>query len=222
MFDFASLPIGQVKTLVDVGAGLGTFLGPALEYYKPERWLAIEMLPERAAYLQSYFLDQNCGDWTISGDVENTAVGEVSGAASIRRTKSADSSSLLVIDPRSQDWFTVGPHGMDQRTNAFGQVTIRTLDDFCSYLPTIDLMKMDIQGYEGRAIRGGKETLKRTRALIIEVLFVHHYEGQSEADEIDKGLRDLGFKPDRWLTKDYNGDLLLQGDALYVNTRTDL
>ncbi len=98
------------------------------------------------------------------------------------------------------------------------RVPVYTLDFLFAELDRIDLMKIDIQGYEGRAIRGGLETLKRTRALIIEVLFCHHYEGQSTADEIDGLLTGLGFKLERWLTDDWNHDhtVHLQGDALYI------
>jgi FkbM family methyltransferase len=211
MFDFASLNISKVDTLVDVGAGVGAFLGPALEFYKPLRFVAIEMLPERAAYLRQRF-SESTGIWPV-------AVGEChTFAVPIRRTVSADSSSLLAIDPRSQDWFTIGPHAMDQF--AYGNTAVLTLDEIyeIARLDVIDLMKMDIQGYEGRAIRGGPNCLRHTRNLIIEVLFVHHYEGQSTPEEIQNELYILGFRFDRWLVRDFKGDILLQGDALYVNT----
>jgi len=216
MFDFKSLNLGKVDTLVDVGAGVGAFLGPALDYFKPTRYLAIEMLPDRAAELRAKYPNDLSSSWIC-----NCAVGEwFERCVNILRTESADSSSLLVIDPQAQDWYTRGPHGMDQAPD--GSVTVQTLDYLCGYVhaPVIDLMKMDVQGYEGRAIRGGQATLKRTRALIIEVLFCHHYEGQSTPEEIDWLLTGLGFRLDRWLTDDWNADrsVHLQGDAFYVNT----
>jgi FkbM family methyltransferase len=207
MFDFSSLNLGRpVDTIVDVGAGLGTFLSPARDFYQPNQTLAIEMLPDRAARL-----------WLLSDRVINAAAGEFRGWKQIGRTLSADSSSLLTIDPKAQDWFTTGPHGMDQ--TFVGEVEVRTLDDMCSYLTQIDLMKIDIQGYEGHAIRGGQATLRRTHALIIEVLFCHHYEGQSTAEEIHELLLDLGFHLEKVLEDNWNGGVHLQGDRLYVNTR---
>lgn len=207
MFDFASLNLGKVETLVDVGAGTGAFLGPALEFYKPNLSFAIEMLPDRAYTLWCQWPD-SC--------IVHAAVGEFANWRRIGRTTSPDSSSILCIDPRAQEWFSTGPHGMDQ-TFKWG-VEVRTLDNICGCIQgPIDLMKMDVQGYEGRAIRGGKETLKRTRALIIEVLFCHHYEGQSTPEEIHELLTGLGFKLDRWLSDDWNADrsIHLQGDAFY-------
>src|SRR5215467_10813383 len=159
MFDFAALELGKVDTLVDVGAGVGAFLGPALEYYQPSKFLAIEMLPERATYLGKRFGYQH---------VLHHAVGEApKDNVTIYRTVSPDSSSLLIVNPESQKWFDVMPHGMDQYINE--GVFVTTLDRLVPQGWTVvDLMKMDIQGCEGRALRGGKETLRRTRALIIE------------------------------------------------------
>lgn len=209
MFDFAGLNLNNVQTIVDVGAGDGTFLGPAIDYYRPSQSLAVEMLPDRANAL-----------WSKFPNVVHAAIGEFRGWAEVGRTRSIDSSSLLTIDPRAQGWFTTGPGGMDQEFVDGHYVEVRTLDDVCSHLDVVDLMKVDVQGYEGRLIRGGRGTLDRTRALIIEVLFCHHYEGQSEADEIDGLLIGLGFRLQRYLNDYWSRDhtVHLQGDAYYVNS----
>lgn len=207
MFDFTALGPFAVNTLVDVGAGVGTFLGPALAYYQPSVWLAIEMLPDRAEMLAEKFVDPG-------GRVLHSAIGEQAGRQTIRRTVSADSSSLLEIDPRSETWFSAAPGGMNQAED--GEVRVCTLSQACEHLGHIDLMKVDVQGYEGRLIRGGADALGRTKRLIIEVLFVHHYHGQSEPDEIERALKDLGFRFDRWLEKSYHRGVLLQGDGYYV------
>src|SRR5262249_47922467 len=153
-------------------------------------YLAIEMLPERASYLGQRF---------GYAHVCHHAVGDMpKDSATILRTVSPDSSSLLKVNPEAQKWYDIMPHGFDQYIN--DGVVLTTLDKLVPHEWTIDLMKMDVQGYEGRAIRGGKDTLRRTRALIIEVLFCQHYEGQSSGKEIDDLLTGLGFRFDRWLT----------------------
>jgi len=40
-------------------------------------------------------------------------------------------------------------------------------------------LKIDVQGYEGRVLRGAREMLKRTKFVVVEVLFCQHYIGQS-------------------------------------------
>jgi len=207
MFDFASLNLGQVDTLVDVGAGTGLFLRPALEFFKPTNYLAIEMQADRAFDLMMEFRGKH---------IVHAAVGETKDWAAILKSESPDSSSLLPVTEQASELYK-----RPMRQYPLGKVQVRTLDDICGLLPPdkpIDLMKMDIQGYEGRAIRGGPKTIARTRALIIEVLFCQHYVGQSTPEEIVYALLALGFRFDRWLADEWTEDyrIHLQGDALYV------
>lgn len=207
MFDFPSLNLSSISTIIDVGAGEGAFLEPAMRFYKPTCSIAIEMLPHRAQILSWRFPET---------PVIQCAVGEVPGVGTILQTKSADSSSLLPVNPESQDWYQIVPSGMDQ--SEAGTVNIWPLDDMFQDIHRIDLMKMDVQGYEGRAIRGARVTLRRTKYLLIEILFVRHYDGQSEPFEIHRELKALGFH----LRKSFNpmrsaSGRLLQADALYVN-----
>jgi FkbM family methyltransferase len=207
MFNFASLNLGRVDTLVDIGAGTGAFLRPALAFYKPSDYLAVEMLADRAFDLMQEFHGRH---------VVCAAVGESKGWAPVLKSEHPDSSSLLPITTEAESLYKI-----PMTQHVMGSVEVRTLDDICRLLPydkQIDLMKIDIQGYEARALRGGPETLARTRALIIEILHCPHYMGQSAPAEIAMLLRQQGLRFDRWLTDDWNADrsVRLQGDALYV------
>ena len=211
MFPWEELRLENVGTIVDVGAAAGNFLAPACARYQPKRWVAIDMLRDKLDVLQSRAdLDQTIGTVIYS------AVGDVDKVGRIGRTVSAESSSLLPINPQSSDWFEVGQGGMEQ--SDAGAICIRRLDALLADVPgDIDLMKIDVQGYEGRLIQGGQESLKRTKAVIIEVLFVQHYYGQSTPAEIEDGLSALGFKRRLWLNeaRDKVGDLT-QRDGFYV------
>lgn len=64
-----------------------------------------------------------------------------------------------------------GMHSLRQDINAKGKVniTIRTLDSILSDFPgEIDLLKMDIEGFEVDALIGANETLARTKHVLIE------------------------------------------------------
>jgi FkbM family methyltransferase len=52
------------------------------------------------------------------------------------------------------------------------EVELSTLDREASSLETIDLLWMDVQGAEGKVLAGGPETLKRTKAVFLEVALV--------------------------------------------------
>ena len=210
MFPWRQLGLSNVKSIVDVGAATGNFLAPACARYQPKRWVAIDMLADKLAVLKARpDLDQSIGTVIYS------AVGDRDAVARIGRTHSAESSSLLPINPKSEDWFDVGPGGMQQQEAE--AICVRRLDSLLENTGPIDLMKIDVQGYEGRLIRGAQESLKRTKALIIEVLFVEHYYGQSTPDEINDGLTALGFKRRLWMNEARGKDgELAQRDGFYV------
>jgi hypothetical protein len=55
------------------------------------------------------------------------------------------------------------------------------------------LVKLDVQGYEGRVIRGGRQVLSGASACIVEISLETLYEGQSTFKEIFLELDSLGF-----------------------------
>ena len=82
----------------------------------------------------------------------------------------------------------------------------------------IDLCKVDIQGAEKLMIEGGDIALSKIRFLYIEILFEEFYQGGAEFMEIDRLLRNRGYR--LHLLKDFRrntqGDLAY-ADALYRN-----
>jgi FkbM family methyltransferase len=55
------------------------------------------------------------------------------------------------------------------------------------------LVKLDVQGYEDRVIRGGRQTLEKARACIVEVSFVSLYQGQASFGGVFHLLDSIGF-----------------------------
>jgi FkbM family methyltransferase len=58
----------------------------------------------------------------------------------------------------------------------------------------VALLKLDVQGGEMEAIRGGGEALTRTHAVLMEVTFVSHYEGDATFQDLNHAMLDLGFE----------------------------
>jgi FkbM family methyltransferase len=86
------------------------------------------------------------------------------------------------------------------------QVRAMTLDDLLALtmIDHVDLLKLDLQGYELHALCGAEETLKRTSHVISEVEWVKLYEGQVLYPELklwlyDRGFYDWGFFDMRYL-----------------------
>jgi FkbM family methyltransferase len=100
-------------------------------------------------------------------------------------------------------------------------VPVRRLDSFCAGegIGRIDLLKLDVQGYELRVLEGCGGLLdgRRVRLVFAEVLFAEFYEGQAHADEVMGFLRRRGYKLAGLYDQDsYREAGLLQANALFV------
>jgi len=100
-----------------------------------------------------------------------------------------------------------------------------SLDDWFdrSGLDRVDILKLDLQGYELEALRGAERLLRRgVGCVYTEVNFVPFYEGSATFGQIDVYLRSLGYK----LFNLYNICTHLpeghigSGDALYIPDTT--
>ena len=99
-------------------------------------------------------------------------------------------------------------------------VQMKTLDDYIGGLefkPKV-LLKLDVQGYENRVLRGGVQILKWVDYLLVEVSFRPLYDGQASFNEIYEFLVEAGFSYagnlDQLLSPLNNS--ILQADALFV------
>jgi hypothetical protein len=94
-------------------------------------------------------------------------------------------------------------------------VSLKTILDDVDKDQTLDLLNLDIQGVELRAIRGLGDRIAQFKAIYAEVNTKELYENCDMMDEMDtylaaRGFEKIGFKMyfnDGW------------GDARYVRTR---
>jgi hypothetical protein len=60
-------------------------------------------------------------------------------------------------------------------------------------MPEPLLVKIDVQGYEDYVLRGGEQTIRRARLIIIETSFQAQYEAQPLFDDVYRTLTGWGF-----------------------------
>ena len=102
---------------------------------------------------------------------------------------------------------------------AAGAVTVpvRRLDTFCreAGVGVIDLLKIDVQGFEGAVIAGGGEFLRRAnvRAVLVEAQFQPVYEVQAAFTDLFRSLDERGFR----LVDLYNKNRSADGRLLWCD-----
>ncbi len=182
--ELRSLPSYGFKTVLDIGASNGDFLRRVRPVLPEAVIHCFEPLPELFAQLQkSVSRDRRARAW-------NLALGDTDGAGVMHKNDGIFMSSLLPMTEETLRVFPDTKHWMPQ------DVTVRTLDAWAESqkLEPPILIKMDVQGYEGHVIRGGRATIKKAQVLLVEVSFVELYEGQWLFDQLYDAVRELGYR----------------------------
>ncbi|WOO39876.1 FkbM family methyltransferase [Rubellicoccus peritrichatus] len=87
-------------------------------------------------------------------------------------------------------------------------------------IPHIDILKMDIQGGELRALKGAVDMLKRGSISMVysEVMYIPHYEGSPMMHEIWSFLSEFDYSLYNIYNNSIAGDgQLRQGDAIFLS-----
>jgi FkbM family methyltransferase len=175
----------DVRTIIDVGANTGQFAKTFLAIFPRARIISFE--PIRAAFGE-------LSSWASTeprATAINVAVGDTEGTIPmIEHTEHTVSSSILPTTDVSVD---IWPAQARQRVV---DVRMTTLDEALGQRqcePEV-LVKLDVQGYEDRVIRGGKQTLRRAAAAIVEVNLDSLYKGQAAFADIVSELNAVGLE----------------------------
>ena len=100
-----------------------------------------------------------------------------------------------------------------------GRAQVKTVSYDCLVEPyeEVSILKLDIQGSETRVLRSSVSGLKKTKAVIMEVPFVSHYEDDSTFPHLNELMRQKGFGLYR-LSDTYQRGVgrALFADAVYV------
>lgn len=195
--------------VLDVGANAGDWTAALLRLVPAARVLALEPAPDMADHLRRRF----ASDARV--DVVPVAVSDKCGSADLHVTAHSHNTSLQQPRDMNRDY------GVESGWEEVGLVTVETstLDALVGDRDEISVVKIDVQGAEAQVLRGATTTLRRARAVIIEVNERSHYEGDAAPAEIDSAMRALGYvevgRSDPWL--DARAEKTLWYDACYVN-----
>src|SRR4051794_19478233 len=158
---FTILPPALRKSplfVIDVGANEGQWIGALTEILAiPEVWI-FEPNPEAL---------KNCRERMGSGPgvrYFNMALGETAGHITLHLTEASVFASVL--QPREE--FLDTQYGKNvARVTGDKQVEVCTLDSLVPPSKSVDLLKIDVQGFERAVLSGGRRVLANTRVVLI-------------------------------------------------------
>lgn len=198
--------LGQVGTVIDVGANVGQFALMALRCLPQARVLSFEPLPEAAERFARVMEGQE------RVQLYRKALGAIETTLPIHVTARADSSSLLA--PALQSEVYPGTHEV-----GILQVEVAPLDHVIAANEILGpaLLKIDVQGYEQQVLEGCETLLSRFDWVFAELSFVELYAGQTLAPEVIGWLETRGFRLDGVYVSDmsYKNGRMIQGDFLF-------
>lgn len=171
-------------TILDVGAHRGESIRFFKSIYPESHLYSFEPDPENFMELKK--VAEEFGTHVIQA-----ALGENEGTCPYYRQGISHMGGLLPIDTASTDSL-----GYAQRAEN-EQISVRktTLDSACADLGIthVDILKIDVQGYESKVIEGATGILKNTDCIAIEILLYDLYGKTNTFVEVVRLMDEMGF-----------------------------
>jgi FkbM family methyltransferase len=166
------LQINQAGWIVDVGANHGDFSHAASAGFPSARCLLIEPLPRLHGELERRCKSSG-GHWFL----EKCALG----AANCRMPLYvAQNDAIGSLAGFSEEYTAVNAGA---RPSNQLECQVRTLDEVAAQhgIAAIDLLKIDVEGFEFEVLEGARKSLAKTEAVVVEVSLVRNPSCHSSA-----------------------------------------
>jgi FkbM family methyltransferase len=159
--------------VVDVGANIGDWSVSVAHLTKAKKIIAFEPIPQ--------VFEKLCRNVTSFPQIHciNSAVGAEIGHVVIHVEQNTALSSVFPISNAGRSY-----HGLIGKPSCMITVPCITLDTMFAESTEISLLKIDVQGYEESCLRGGANTLRKTRVILIEVMFQPYYNGAKDFTDL--------------------------------------
>jgi FkbM family methyltransferase len=171
--------------VVDAGANDGDWSAALLEVFPALEVLAVEPGVEPLGNLRERFKD------AANVKIEPRALASVPGVSDYHRTRASVFASLLPPEHSLQELYALP--GSPAAVLEVIPVETVTLDELIGPRE-VSVLKLEVQGGELAALEGGRQTLSRTAAVLVEVLYVPHYQGDATFSALHEAMVELGFQ----------------------------
>ncbi len=175
----------QSPTIFDVGAHRGESIQFFKDLYPDSEIFSFEPEPNNYAAL----LDVAKSFYTHA---YNCAIGDADENASFFRQDISHLGGLLPINCRSSDSLGYAKNASNERI----EVSKVMLDTFCKKesIPNIDILKIDVQGFEVGVLKGARYALSTTECVMVEISLYDFYESAgSSLLQVEQLMNESGF-----------------------------
>ena len=195
-------------TVLDVGANVGQFAVASAKLFPKAHIYSFEPEPESFEKLRKNVSRFN------NVEIFPVAIGDSTGEIDFYVNTYCQASSAL---PLSQARRTAFP---DAKVSKTIKVKVLTLDEALEDItlePPV-LLKLDVQGYESKALFGAGEILKKIDYVLVETCFEPLYEGEVVFRELLEMMEGYGFRfsrPINCAASPVSGEII-EMDVLFV------
>jgi FkbM family methyltransferase len=200
-----------INKVVDIGSNDGHFALNSSLAFNQSSYFCFEPIPSVFEDLKASFVGRQ------NFSFYNYALGDVEKEDFINVNEYSPSSSLLEMEKLHKEAFEFA------RNSTRVPIKIRTLNSFKNEIQPDKntLAKIDVQGYELLVINGGKDFLKKCKAIIVEMSFEVLYQNQPLFHEVYMALHNIGYTYHGNIEQLYHpiNHKILQADCVFINNR---
>jgi FkbM family methyltransferase len=202
--------VGPEPCVIDIGANIGQFASSVFELAPSARVLSIDPIPSNVEACKQRF-----GGKANYGVIQ-AAIGLQSGPnVTFKVHPYSQASSMLAPSSAARQSF----RSLDGEMTEIS-TPMFSLDDLMrsqSGFETVNLLKIDVEGFEAQVLEGANDTLSRSQALLVETQVIAMNDGAELFDQICHLARKAGFRFDsiQGELRDVFGNLLMM-DLLFV------
>lgn len=168
----------KAENIIDIGAYKGEWTDDVLKIYPNASYLLLEGNPAREADLKKFMIAH--------------PKHKLSYQIALLGEKPNEEKQFNILDTASS---VLEEHNAPSNVQATLQLKTKCLDDICAdrKISKVDLMKLDVQGYELEILKGGKRVLQNTQAVLMEVSLLDIHKGVPLIREVINFMYEYDF-----------------------------
>jgi FkbM family methyltransferase len=199
--------LSESGVIVDVGADIGVVSLHFAKSLPATLIYAFEPIPD------SFKLLKAATSKITTIHTVNKALGNDVKEIQIHIASRISSSSIFNIKKNliNEFWST------NLKEERIATVSMSKLDLEIPETTNVNILKMDVQGFEIEVLKGGTETLKRTSIVLVEMQNHDLYVGAPKYYEVDEFLRNSNFELYNMIPSIRQEEKIYEWDAIYVN-----